>query len=101
MRTNELLGPLDTSVLEAVHVGVLRQRRHVGKVRGLAGDPAGGFLLHESRRRCERAGLVRSERDPRGRRYALTAKGRRIQRMNRRCRVALLGLIVRSLDEPG
>jgi hypothetical protein len=100
MRSNELLGPVDAGVLDAVSRGALRHRRHVGKVPGLAGEPAGEFLLHESLRRCEAAGLVRSERDPHGRRYALTANGRRQLRVARRFRAALRVLIVRSLDGP-
>src|SRR5437764_210600 len=32
--------------------------------------------MHQALRRCERAGLLRSKRDPSGRRYELTAAGR-------------------------
>lgn len=101
MRSQELLGPVEVEVLGAVNRGALRQRRHAAKVHRLAGEPAGEFLFHESLRRCEEAGLLPSERDPRGRRYALTAKGRRRLRVERRYRAALRGLIGRCLVEPG
>jgi hypothetical protein len=97
MRSHEPLGPIEFEVLTAVHRGTLRHRRHAAKVHGLAGEPAGEFVLHESLRRCEQAGLLRSERDPHGRRYALTIKGRRQLRVDRRFRAALRSLIDRSL----
>ena len=97
MRSQELLGPVEVEVLAAVNRGALPQRRHAAKVHRLAGE----FLFHESLRRCEEAGLLPSERDPRGRRYALTAKGPRRLRVERRYRAALRGLIGRSLVAPG
>jgi hypothetical protein len=100
MAPHEPLGTVDRRVLDAVSRGALRHRRHPAKIEDLAGEPAGAFLLHESLRRCEQAGLVRSERDHRGRRYWLTAKGRHELRADRRFRLALLGLIGRSLNTP-
>jgi DNA-binding PadR family transcriptional regulator len=100
MGSHEPLGTVDRRVLDAVNRGALRHRRHRAKIEDLAGDPAGAFLLHESLRRCEQSGLLRSERDHRGRRYWLTAKGRHALRADRRFRLALVGLIGRSLTTP-
>jgi DNA-binding PadR family transcriptional regulator len=101
MRSHELLGPVELEVLAAVNRGALRHRDHAANIHALAGEPAGEFLVHETLRRCEQAGLLRSERDPRGRRYALTARGRRHLRVDRSFRAALRGLIDRSLATPG
>jgi DNA-binding PadR family transcriptional regulator len=96
MEVSDALGRVEFAVLDAVHRGALRSRRTARKVRGLSGHPAGEVILHDALRRCERAGLVRSERDDAGRRYELTAAGRARLRADRRFRAALIRVLIRS-----
>ena len=96
MRAQELLGRKETAALDAVRGGMLRSRTCASQVHVLADDPAGEFLLHEALRRCERAGLVNSRRDGRGRRYSLTPAGRAKIRSQHAFAHVLLGLLARS-----
>jgi hypothetical protein len=77
----------------------LNSRPRASHVRALIDEPAGYFLLHDALRRCERDGLVRSRRDARGRRYALTPAGRARLRAQRRFEDALLALLSRSRQQ--
>jgi DNA-binding PadR family transcriptional regulator len=89
MQSGEALGQVEFAVLDAVSRGALRSRRTARKIPGLRERPAGEAILHEALRRCEHEGLLRSERDPSGRLYELTAAGRTRLRAERRFRLAL------------
>lgn len=93
---NELLGRVEFAVIDAVYRGVLSSRPTARQIPGLDREPAGEALMHESLRRCEHAGLLRSDRAPSGRRYELTPAGRARLRSERRFRAALLGTLLRS-----
>jgi DNA-binding PadR family transcriptional regulator len=95
MRPADPLGHVEFAVLEALHRGLLRSRLTARKVSRLAEAPAGEAILHDVLRRCERAGLLRSERDVSGRRYEMTAAGRARLRADRRFRMALGRALVR------
>ena len=92
----ELLGKNETAILAGVSSGTFRAGVQASRVRALSDDPAAEFHLHEALRRCERAGLLRSGRDARGRRYTLTPAGRAQLRAQRGFKLALLGLLARS-----
>lgn len=92
----DLLGPIDVIVLEAPHRGALRARRSAERMPALRDDPGGERLLHETLRHCERHSLVASCRRAGGCRYAITPKGRARLRAERRFRLALASLVVRS-----
>jgi hypothetical protein len=96
MAALELLGRNELAILAGVHSGALRQDAYAGRVPVLSDDPAAEFHLHEALRGCERAGLLRSRRDARGRHYALTPAGRIQLRSQRRFSLALLDLLARS-----
>jgi DNA-binding PadR family transcriptional regulator len=96
MEAGDPLGHVEFAVLDAVHRGALRARRTALQIRVLREQPAGEVIFHDVLRRCERAGLVRSERDDAGRRYELTAAGRAQLRADRRFRVTLIRMLVRS-----
>jgi hypothetical protein len=96
MRTSDALGLVEFAVLDAVHRGALRSRRTARKIPALRERAAGEAVLHEALRRCEHAGLLRSERDAAGRRYELTGAGRARLRATRRFRVALAVLLTRG-----
>ncbi len=92
----DLLGPIDVIVLEALHRGALRARCTAKRIPVLRDDPAGERLLHETLRRCERHSLVASTRRAGERSYALTPKGRARLRTHRRFGLALASLVARS-----
>jgi DNA-binding PadR family transcriptional regulator len=96
MEAGDALGQVEFAVLEAVHRGALQSRRTSRKIRRLRELPAGEAILHEALRRCERDGLLRSERDHSGRLYELTAAGRTRLRADRRFRLALARLLARD-----
>ena len=96
MEVGDLLGGVEFTVIDAVHRGVLRSRQTALQIPGLRHDPAGDALMREALRRCERSGLLRSERVPSGRRYELTPAGRARLRAERRFRAALHGVLRRS-----
>jgi hypothetical protein len=96
MQSGEPLGPVEFGVLDAVHRGVLRDRRTARQVAGLRTQPAGDAVLHHVLHRCEEDGLLRGLRDQSGRRYELTAAGRARLRADRRFRDALIGLLARG-----
>jgi len=96
MAAGDPLGWFEFAVMDAVYRGALRSRQGVGRVLGLLSEPGGYAVMYDALRRCERHGLLRSERDRSGRRYELTAAGRRRLRTERRFRAALAGLLVRS-----
>jgi hypothetical protein len=90
------LGQVEFAVLNAVHRGALRSRRTATQIPSLRREPAGDAILHEVLHRCERDGMLRSQRGPSGRRYELTAAGRARLRADRRFRLALIGVLVRG-----
>jgi len=92
----DLLGPIDVIVLEALHRGALRARCTAARVAVLRDDPAGERLLHETLRRCEQHSLVASCRRAGERSYALTLKGRARLRTQQRFGLALASLVARS-----
>jgi DNA-binding PadR family transcriptional regulator len=96
MATRDPLGPVEFSVLDAVHRGTLRTRPTARQIRGLRDDPGGEAILHDALHSCERAGLLRSARDPSGRRYRLTAAGRARLRADRRFRAAIARMLIRG-----
>ena len=96
MEALDPLGRVEFSVIDAVYRGALGSRLTVRCIPGLRQEPAGDALMHEALRRCERAGLLRSDRGPSGRRYELTPAGRARLRAERRFRDALLGTLLRS-----
>lgn len=96
MGTRDALGHVEFAVLDAVCRGALRSRRTASQIRVLREQPARETILHDVLQRCERAGLLRSERDESGRRYELTPAGRAQLRADRRFRVALTRMLVRS-----
>jgi hypothetical protein len=96
MEGGDPLGLVEFAVIDAVSRGALRSRQTADRVPGLRREPAGDALVHEALRRCERSGLLSSERLCSGRRYELTAAGRARLRAERRFRVALLGVLLRS-----
>jgi DNA-binding PadR family transcriptional regulator len=100
MEAGDVLGPVEFAVLGAVHRGALRTRRTARKIPSLNGRPGEEAVLHEVLRRCERDGLLQSERDGAGRRYELTAAGRVWLRADRRFRLALAGLLARGSTNP-
>jgi DNA-binding PadR family transcriptional regulator len=69
---------------------------HASQIRVLQDQPAGQTILHDVLHRCERNGLLRSQRDASGRWYALTAAGRVRLRADRRFRAALIRVLARS-----
>jgi DNA-binding PadR family transcriptional regulator len=96
MEAGDPLGHVEFAVLYAVHRGALRRRCTATQVGILSRQPAGEVILHQALGRCEREGLVSSERDYVGRRYQLTAAGRARLRADRRFRAALIRVLVRS-----
>jgi DNA-binding PadR family transcriptional regulator len=96
MQALDPLGQVEFAVLDAVHRGALRSRRTARQIPALRERAAGEAVLHEALRRCEHAGLLRSERDASGRRYELTGSGRARLRATRRFRVALARLLARG-----
>jgi hypothetical protein len=101
MEAFDPLGRVEFTVIDAVHRGALRSRRTVSEIPSLRQDPAGDALMHEALHRCERSGLLRSERDRWGRRYELTPAGRARLRAERRFRVALIGALLGRRPERG
>jgi hypothetical protein len=96
MAFGDRLGLVEFAVIDAVNRGALGSRQTADRVPGLRHEPAGDALVHEALRRCERCGLLSSERVCSGRRYELTAAGRARLRAERRFRAALLGVLLRS-----
>jgi hypothetical protein len=96
MERVDLLGRRQVAILDAVHRGAMRSRACAGQVRALVDEPSGDALLHDTLRRFEEAGLLRSSRQTAGRSYSLTAAGRSRLRAQRRFERALLGLLARS-----
>jgi DNA-binding PadR family transcriptional regulator len=92
----DLLGRREVAILDAVHRGAMRSRPCAGQVRALVDEPAGEALLHDTLRRFEEAGLLRSSSQTAGRIYTLTAAGQSRLRAQRRFERALLGLLARS-----
>lgn len=96
MEFGDPLGLVEYAVIDAVNRGALRSRQTADKMPGLRREPAGDALVHEALRRCERSGLLSSERVGSGRRYELTAAGRARLRAERRFRAALVAVLLRS-----
>jgi DNA-binding PadR family transcriptional regulator len=96
MEVGDALGQIEFAVVDAVHSGALHSRRSAQQISLLQEQPAGETILHDALRRCEQDGLLRSSRDPSGRRYELTAAGRARLRADRRFRAALIRLLARS-----
>ena len=92
----EPLGQVEFAVLEAVNRGAFRSRCTAGRVCVLQERAARESTLHDVLRRCERDGLVRSNRDRTGRRYELTPAGRVKLRADRRFRATMIALLARS-----
>ena len=98
MEAGDALGQVEFAVLEAVHRGALRSPRTARKIPALSERAAGEAIMHATLRRCEHDGLLRSERDTDGRRYELTAAGRRRLRADRRFRLVLARLLARGSE---
>lgn len=96
MEPGNALGQVEFAVVDAVNRGSLRSRRSASQVPLLREQLRGETILHDVLRRCERDGLLRSSRDPSGRRYELTAAGRARLRADRRFRAALVSVLARS-----
>ena len=96
VQAGDPLGHVEYTVLDAVHRGALRSRRTAKQIQSLRDQPAGEVILNEALHRCERAGLLRSERDSAGRLYGLTAAGRARLRADRRFRTALVRALLRA-----
>ncbi len=84
------LGHVEFAVLDAVHRRALRSRSTALQIHRLRERRAGEGIFHDVLHRCEQDGLLRSQRDDRGRRYELTAAGRARLRADRRFRVTLV-----------
>jgi hypothetical protein len=93
---DDLPGPVEIAVLDAVHRGALRSRCSAVQVVALQKEPAGEYLLHEILGRCVEHGLVRTHRDATSRHWALTPTGRARLRTRRRFARALATLVVAS-----
>ena len=96
MSGEDLLGPIDAIVLEALRSGALRPRCTARRIPVLRDDPAGERLLHETLRRCDHDSLVTSCRRAGERTYALTPNGRARLWTHGRFGVALSALIART-----
>lgn len=94
MEAGDPLGQIEFAVLDAVHRGALRSRCTALQIHRLREDPAGEVIFHDVLRRCEQDGLLRSQRDNRGRRYELTAAGRARLRADRRFRITLVRVLL-------
>jgi DNA-binding transcriptional regulator PaaX len=92
----DALGQIEFAVVDAVNRGALRSRCSARQISLLQQQPAGETILHDVLTRCERDGLLRSSRDPSGRRYELTAAGRARLRADHRFRAALVRVLARS-----
>lgn len=82
MRTDaetELLGPVEAAVLRAVGDGRARPHRIAERL----DSPTPVEVLYDALDRCRRDGLLRAERDRRGRAFTLTPAGRRRLRERR------------------
>jgi DNA-binding PadR family transcriptional regulator len=96
MESGDGLGMVEFAVLDSVSRGALRSRCAAQQIHVLRDQPTGEAILHEVLRRCERGGLVRSNRDRSGRRYELTPAGRVRLRTDRRFRETLVRALARS-----
>lgn len=90
MEAGDPLGHVEFAVLDAVHRRALRSRSTALQIHRLRERRAGEGIFHDVLHRCEQDGLLRSQRDDRGRRYELTAAGRARLRADRRFRVTLV-----------
>jgi hypothetical protein len=66
MEAGDPLGQIEFALLDAVHRGALRSRCTAWQIRRLREDPAGEVIFRDVLHRCERDGLLRSQRDNRG-----------------------------------
>jgi DNA-binding PadR family transcriptional regulator len=96
MQAADPLGLVEFAVIDAVNRGALRSRQTADRVPVLSHEPGGDALVHDALRRCERRGLLSSKRVRSGRRYEVTAAGRKRLRADRRFRTALIGVLLRS-----
>jgi DNA-binding PadR family transcriptional regulator len=96
MERGDPLGCVEFAVIDALNRGALSSRQTSDRVPRLRHEPGGDALVHEALRRCERCGLLASERVYSGRRYQLTAAGRARLRAERRFGAALVGVLLRS-----
>ena len=96
MAGDDLLGPVEMAVLDALHRGALRSRCSAVQIAGLRDEPAGEYVLHEILGRFDEQGLVRTRRDAGSRHWTLTPAGRARLRTRRHFARALATLIVRS-----
>ena len=94
--TDDLPGPAETAVLDALHRGVLRTRCSARAIPALRDQPAGEQLLHEILDRCEARGLVRSDWYRDRREWRLTAAGRARLGTRRRFARALAAVLTRT-----
>jgi hypothetical protein len=77
MVDDDLPGPVETAVLDALHRGALGVRCSARAIPALRDEPTGEQLLHEILNRCEERGLVRSDRRPDRREWRLMQQGGR------------------------
>jgi hypothetical protein len=101
MASDDLLGPIEVAVLDALHRGALRSRCSAVQLDGLRDEPAGEYLLHQVLGHCEEQGLVLKNRDATGRNWTLTRAGRARLRRRHRFARALATLLVRSQSRIG
>jgi DNA-binding PadR family transcriptional regulator len=91
----DLLGPVEAAVLRAVGDGPARPHRIAMRL-DVATEPS---TLYAALDRCRRAGLLRSERDRRGRSFVITAAGRRRLRSRRDFAARLAMLVLGGAPE--
>jgi DNA-binding HxlR family transcriptional regulator len=96
MVDDDLPGPVEAAVLDALHRGALGVRCSARAIPGLRDEPAGEQLLHEILNRCEERGLVRTERHPDRREWRLTPAGRTRLRTRQRFARALASVMART-----
>jgi hypothetical protein len=96
MAGDDLLGPVEIAVIDALHRGALRSRCSAVQIAGLRDEPAGDYVLHTILGRLEEQGLVWTRRDASSRHWMLTPAGRARLRRRRQFARTLATLIVRS-----
>jgi DNA-binding PadR family transcriptional regulator len=96
MVDDDLPGPVETAVLHALHRGALGVRCTAHAIPALRDEPTGEQLLHEILGRCEKRGLVRSDRHHDRREWTLTRAGRARLRTRRRFAQALASVLAQS-----
>ena len=92
----ELLGSVEAAVLRAVAEGQSRPYRIAERVGRDARGAERFAVVYRVVERCQREGLLRGERDPCGRVYAVTPAGRRRLRERREFGTSVARLLATS-----